>query len=362
MRAASLLLTLALGAVASAETLPAAATAPVPLSTETLARLGRMRPLFDGRTLEGWIQSPPWPLNFSSSEITDPAALARALVTPVGPLATWLATHIEERDRAAFAAFAQSDAVTRELTSGLTRTINRALNGPLAHEPARFASVRLRADTTTLLARRPAGLELARLNRLLLEDAFPAFLKMGPAASWIVKDGAMASTGGGRGVIYTTEDFTHYRVVFTLRHVSGNPDHRPCVLVFGQRPGSGERGLDALGAIQFQPPNGGHWDYRPGINKAGTGFTRPEPRTRFDEKEWHQVELLVDARTGTARMAVAQPVGTRGVENLRFKDATAGRPGPIAWQMHNAGLFDEFKDVRVEINPPDDRLLLVDAP
>jgi hypothetical protein len=23
--------------------------------------------------------------------------------------------------------------------------------------------------------------------------------------------------------------------------------------------------------------------------------------------------------------------------------------GPIAWQMHNAGLFDEFKDVTIEV-------------
>lgn len=360
MRVLPLLLTLALCAVASAQTPPV--TAPVPLSADTLAHFAGMRPLFDGRTLDGWIQSPPWPLHFSASEIADPAALANALLAPSDPLAIWLATHLEERDRPAFAAFAQTGAVTRELTSGLTRTVNRALNGPLAHDPVRFAGIKLRTATSALLARRPTGLELARLNRLLLEDAFPALLKAGPAASWIVKDGAMASTGGGRGVIYTTEDFTHYRVIFTLRHVSGNPDHRPCVLVFGLRPPPGDRGLDALGAIQFQPPNGGHWDYRPGINKAGTGFTRPEPRTRFDEKEWHQVELLVDARNGTARMAVAQPVGTRGVENLWFRDPAAGRPGPIAWQMHNAGLFDEFKDVRVEINPPDDRLLLVDGP
>ena len=56
-------------------------------------------------------------------------------------------------------------------------------------------------------------------------------------------------------------------------------------------------------------------------------------------------------------MAVAQTVGTRAIENLVFKDAEAGKTGPIAWQMHNAGLFDEFKDVRIEIDPTDDRLI-----
>ena len=72
------------------------------------------------------------------------------------------------------------------------------------------------------------------------------------------------------------------------------------------------------------------------------------------------MELLVDARSGTARMAVAQPVGTRAREVLVFKDATAGRIGPIAWQMHNKGLFDEYKDVRIEVDPRDQKLITVE--
>jgi hypothetical protein len=72
------------------------------------------------------------------------------------------------------------------------------------------------------------------------------------------------------------------------------------------------------------------------------------------------VEILVNAKTGAARMAVAQPVGSRGIEVLRFNDPAAGKPGPIAWQMHNAGLFDEYRDVRIEVDPKDDRLITVE--
>jgi hypothetical protein len=61
--------------------------------------------------------------------------------------------------------------------------------------------------------------------------------------------------------------------------------------------------------------------------------------------------MLVDATAGTARLAVAQPVGSRAVEVLRFKVPEAGKVGPIAWQMHNKCLFDEYRDVRIEINP-----------
>jgi hypothetical protein len=177
-----------------------------------------------------------------------------------------------------------------------------------------------------------------------------------PADSWKVKDGAMASTGAGRGVIYTKDDYTKYRLFFTMRHVSGKPDHQACVLIFCTRPQEGKKGPDALGGIQFQVPNGGHWDYRPGHNNSGKGFTSL-PHPKFNPKEWSRAEMLVDATTGTARMAVARPVGSKAVEVLRFKVPEAGKAGPIAWQMHNKGLFDEYKDVRVEVNPTTDELL-----
>ena len=56
-------------------------------------------------------------------------------------------------------------------------------------------------------------------------------------------------------------------------------------------------------------------------------------------------------------MAVAQPPGSKAVEVLDFKDASAAKKGPIAWQMHNKGLFDEYKDVRIEENPRQNRLI-----
>jgi hypothetical protein len=177
-----------------------------------------------------------------------------------------------------------------------------------------------------------------------------------PADSWKVTDGAMASTGAGRGVIYTKDDYAKYRLFFTMRHVSGKPDHQACVLIFCTRPEEGKKALDALGAIQFQVPNGGHWDYRPGQNKSGQGFTSSK-HPKFKAAEWSQVEMLVDAATGTARMAVAQPVGSKAVPVLNFNVPEAGKVGPIAWQMHNKGLFDEYKDVRIEVNPAVDEFI-----
>ena len=189
---------------------------------------------------------------------------------------------------------------------------------------------------------------MARLNKLVLEDAYPGELAKSSTTGWIVKDGAMASTGSGRGVIYTAKDYSRFRLTFTMRHVSGNPDHQACVLIFCRRPAADALPLDALGGIQFQVPNGGHWDYRPDMNNnGGAAFTAIE-KVRFDPHEWSRVEIVADAFTGTARMSVAQPPGSKAVEVLAFRDPSAGRAGPIAWQMHNAGLFDEYKDVAIE--------------
>jgi hypothetical protein len=178
-----------------------------------------------------------------------------------------------------------------------------------------------------------------------------------PDDSWEVKDGAMASKGAGRGVIYTRDDYKKYRLVFVMRHTPAKQqDHQPCVLIFCTRPEEGKKPLDALAGIQFQPPNGGHWDYRPGVNKAGMGFTSVK-HDKFKNDEWFQVEMLVDSAAGTARMAVAQPVGAKAVEVLSYKLPEAGKEGPIAWQMHNKGLFDEYRDVRVETDPKSDEFL-----
>jgi hypothetical protein len=358
-------------ATSFAQTGPAPVSTPIeslgprpPLSRATLDHLTRMNPLFDGKSLAGWVQAPVAPFRFATEDVKDFPALAKRLAGRSDAVSAYLADELDEAAKAAFAAPTTTAADMRAAIPALLRSINRVVTGGApVYEPARFRGITLRPETDALLRKDPRDLELARLNRLLLEDAFPNELVRSPDTAWVVKDGAMASTGAGRGVIYTQEDYGYYRLVFQVRQISGN--HVPGMLIFCHRPATrgdlaeAQAGIDALGAIQFQVPNGRHWDYRPGMNKAGDHFTRPV-RIRYDLHEWAQVELLVNGKTGVARMAVAQPVGSRGVEILVFDDPAARRVGPIAWQMHNAGLFDQFKDVRIETDPKDDRLLTVE--
>lgn len=356
---------LCLAAFAQTSSVPAASAAPSPsLSAATRQKLDRLTPLFDGRTLDGWRQAPAFATTLGREDIVDFPGLAKKLSGRADLVSSWLAAQLDEAGAAGVAATpASTDA--KQTSAPVLRNLNRLINGETSlYDATRFAGVALRPETEALRQKDPRGLQLARLNRLLLEDAFPQEIVRSAPAAWIAKDGAMASTGAGRGSIYTEKDFTHYRLVFQVRQISGN--HQPGILIFCARPGSrgdaaeAKAGVDALGGIQFQVPNGGHWDYRAGRNKAGEDvFTRPV-RTTYNNKQWAQVEILVNAKTGVARMAVAQPVGTRAIENLVFNDPSSARTGPIAWQMHNAGLFDEYKDVRIEIDPPEDRLITVE--
>lgn len=347
-------------APASAPYVPIASLPPrPPLPAATLAKLARMKPIFDGRTLDGWIQAPVAPFRFAREDVIDLSTFAQRISEQPDAISAHVQAQFDDDGKAALTALIATRPSPRDATRMFFRNLNdRVVSaGTSLYDEARFRGVALRPETENLRRENPTGLALARLNRLLLEDAFPDHLVKSPSTGWTVKDGVMASTGAGRGVIYTREDYTHYRVVFQVRQSSGN--HVPGVLIFCERPPAGELGRDALGSIQFQVPNGGHWDYRPGINKAGTHFMRPV-RVRFDLQEWAQVEILVNAKTGTARMAVAQPVGTCAIENLQFDDPAAAKTGPFALQMHNAGLFDEFKDLRIEIDPAEDRLITVE--
>jgi hypothetical protein len=332
-----------------------------PLSQAALDKIEKMTPIFAGKTLDGWTQAPLYPTTLSGGDVNDLPVFMKKLSQKTDAVSAFINEQLDEAVRASLATYSPESEDAKSVRNAFFKSLNAIVTGPSIYDKARFQGVTLRPETKELSEKNPQGLELARLNRLLLEDAFPAELPKSPDSAWTVKDGAMSSLGAGRGVIYTKDEYNKYRLVFTMRHLGGPPsDHAPCVLIFGATPPPGEKGLDALGGIQFQPPNGGSWDYRPGKNNNGKDLFTRIVNPRFNSREWHQVELLVDAETGTARMAVSQPVGTKAVEVLTFNDPSAGKKGPIAWQMHNKGLFDEFKDVRIEENPAEDRLITTD--
>jgi hypothetical protein len=164
--------------------------------------------------------------------------------------------------------------------------------------------------------------------------------------NWIAKDGVLASQGT-TAPIWTKADLGDYRIFFKVRQVKGN--HKPDTIFFGKRPGPGAGTSGALGGAQFQPPNGGSWDYG-----AGGTFTR-DMNPMWDEHKWHSCEVLVkEAGSFRAACCPMEPVAPCKLV-LTWKGT--GRKHPWAIQMHNGGLFDEYKDIYIEENPTVDELL-----
>jgi hypothetical protein len=321
---------------------------------------GRQIRPFDGKTLRGWRQIENDATSFSTSQVSKPAEFVHQLALSSDAVSVFLRGRLDEQIRVSLASFSAADPGAKAVLSALVKNLNQIVSGPSIYDKTRFGKgIALRPETRKLIHAHPRDQQLARLNKLLIEDAYYSCIAPSSASGWEVRDGVMESMGTGRGVIYTERDFSRFRLMFSIRHVSGKPDHQACVLIFCVRPQDDEKPLDALGGIQFQVPNGGHWDYRPGMNNAGGSEFTTVTKTKFDVHEWSRVEILADATQGTARMAVAQPLGSKAVEVLDFKDPAAGKVGPIAWQMHNAGLFDEYKDVSIELEPLHDDLITI---
>ena len=98
-----------------------------------------------------------------------------------------------------------------------------------------------------------------------------------PAESWIVKDGAMASTGNGRGVLYTKEDYNKYRLFFTMRHVSVSPIIKRASSSFARGPKQRKSRsmLWRASSSSAFSHNGGHGT----IGLASTKPAKASPRT-----------------------------------------------------------------------------------
>ncbi len=361
----------------------APATAPVATITATEGAAAalpaeaqsRLVSLFDGKTLNGWTTQPR-PLG--NGNLT-PGFLGK-LTAHADPLASFMYDHLspeaktaldtlskpaDEVAQPAAPATGKAPPVSPEIKKARSDLLN-SLNGMMLTETFPHGEGALRKETSELLATNPTGGNLARANRAILEDAWPDLFKPTPLVEWTVKEeeggAAIASTGSGRGTLFTDKDLGSYRIICDMRHVGFEPaskpknDHQACVLVFCMRPGVGEKFLDALGGVQFQVPNGGHWDYRPGFNNGGKNFTNML-KPKFNVHDWARCEILVNVEKGTARMAVASPVGTKAVEVLDFNDPAAACSGPFALQMHNDGRYDEYRNIQVEENPTSDELL-----
>jgi hypothetical protein len=165
---------------------------------------------------------------------------------------------------------------------------------------------------------------------------------------WSVKDGAIHGvTNETRGELLLTDgDYGDFRLILKSRLVSETNHLGVCF--WGERRADFRYG-DCVLVI---PPHGGMWDYRPG---KGSPPRENIPHTKADPHQWHETEVLGNLKEGTLRMAV------NGIEIVRYKDEAPARlkRGPIGLQIHSGASIVEYKDIEVEIDPKENRLMTV---
>ena len=167
----------------------------------------------------------------------------------------------------------------------------------------------------------------------------------GNPAIWSVKNDAIHGvTDHGGQLMLTAGDYADFRLILKSRLVSQKNHLGVCF--WGNRTpdwGYGE-------CILVIPPSSGMWDYHPG-KKGPPREKLPHPD--FDPHVWHETEILAHLKTGTIRMAV------NGVEVTRYtdEDPTRLRRGPIGLQIHAGASEVEYKDLVVEVDPKEDRLM-----
>jgi hypothetical protein len=114
---------------------------------------------------------------FAIVDIMNLPSFAAKLAQKPDPISDSLNPRLSDPTKTSLAAYLASKTnygpVTRLLLTNLVADLNKIIDGPSLYDEKLFQGIRLRDDTDSLLKRAPQGRDLARLNRWLLEDAYP---------------------------------------------------------------------------------------------------------------------------------------------------------------------------------------------
>jgi H+/gluconate symporter-like permease len=113
---------------------------------------------------------------FEKDHLRDASALAVRVQTGADPVAKFLAAQLSDTNRTLLAAHAPGAKPSPQVQEILLGALNDSIRKQTVFDTNRFAGVALRDYTVGLLTAAPQADNLVRLNRALLEDAFPAAL------------------------------------------------------------------------------------------------------------------------------------------------------------------------------------------
>jgi pimeloyl-ACP methyl ester carboxylesterase len=127
-------------------------------------------------------------------EIVDPTALLPKLQSGTDPVSRFIWANLRSAAREQLT----SQASWRQRRETIVEELNRLIAGSSIYDAERFAGVDLRAETKSLIDKRPLGADLLRLNRLLLEDAYYLYVARNeavPHSTWEFLPGIWGQPG-----------------------------------------------------------------------------------------------------------------------------------------------------------------------
>jgi len=107
---------------------------------------------------------------FSVTDLKELPSLAIKLKDPADAVSTYLKSQLSVET---LAALASNPPPHPQLQMTLVADFNKIVGGPSIYDSRRFAGVACRSETQRLVLQKPHGEVFLRLNRLLLEDAYP---------------------------------------------------------------------------------------------------------------------------------------------------------------------------------------------
>ena len=141
-----------------------------------LARHRPIRTLANMAAAAGaWLAGGYSPL-LSAQEALDPTKFALRIKKAADPVAKAISERLSPQTREQIDAFGGDSPPSPELMSLLVEDVNRLLRGGLWYDAKVFAEAKLTPSAMRRVAARPTGEALLRLNRRLLDEAFPKTL------------------------------------------------------------------------------------------------------------------------------------------------------------------------------------------
>jgi class 3 adenylate cyclase/CHASE2 domain-containing sensor protein len=124
--------------------------------------------------------------DFEPGDIMDLQSFAAKLAGKPDPVSSFLRKRLDKDTANVLSRYDGSEVESNQLAGLLARALNNLVAGPSIYEDARFAAVKLRPETLRLLDPKPEDGGVSRLNRLLLEDAYPMELTRNEKARIII--------------------------------------------------------------------------------------------------------------------------------------------------------------------------------